>query len=230
MRVIKASSIQAMRIEDLLQVPVARLQRRFRGREARLRVEAPVIVRLDGVGFSRLAGRFEAPRDPRVHEALMHAASVMVERYGILGAHVFSDEINLYMLRDPLPYGGRVEKLCSIMASIAGSEASLSLAIPLYFDGRVVSLLGACEALEYTVFRMRVGLGNYARLLAKTSGLSLPEKIKLPGILALLRSHGMNVGIDWRSTGSFLLRTAEGLTRTTLPDVFLESLREACSR
>ncbi len=218
-----------MDVEELLRVPVARLQERFRSREARLRVEAPVVVRLDGVGFSRLPSFFEAPRDPRVHKTLVKAARILVERYGVEGAHVFSDEINLYMLSDPLPYGGRVEKICSIPASIAAAEASLRLGIPLYFDGRVVSLEHSCEAIAYTLFRMRVGLGNYARQLAAKIGIRIPDHMKLRELLDMLEDKGSGVEVGWRSTGTFLYWRGEkgegrSLVETSKPGEFLEAI------
>jgi hypothetical protein len=218
-----------MGLEAVLGVPVAMLQERFRSREARLRVEAPVVVRLDGVRFSRLSGRFEFPRDPRVHEALVHAARVAVRRYGLPAAHVFSDEINLYMLLEQLPYGGRAEKLGSIPASIAAAEASLRLGIPLYFDGRVVSLEHPCEAGDYALFRMRVGLGNYARLLARKIGVEAGRNARLEELLKALAERGVEVSAGWMSTGTFIYWAGQPgggrmLVETTDPLVFLEAL------
>jgi len=223
-----------VRIDDLLTVPVARLQERFKGREPGVRAEAPLIVRLDGVGFSRLSEFFEAPRDPRVHRALVEAALVIMRRYGLWGVHVFSDELNLYLMKSP-PYAGRITKLCSIPASIAAAEATLRLGIPVYFDGRTVSLSEPCEARDYALFRMRVGLGNYSRLLAGRLGVSIPERMGLRSLLEKLRERGVRVEADWRSTGSFAyrLQTPEGrgeLRVTEDPGEFLDALNSLCSQ
>ncbi len=187
----------------LLEVQVAALEERFRRRESRLLAEAPAVIRLDGVGFSRLAkAGFEAPRDPRVHEALVEAAKTIVRRYGFYAAHVVSDEINIYALRPPLPYSGRVEKLVSITASIAGAEASTRLGVPVYFDSRIIALEDPCEASRYLWYRARVGYGNYAGSLAKALGLRPRPRSKLAELLGELEARGVEVSTDWRGVGT----------------------------
>lgn len=190
----------------LLEVPVAVLEERFRRRESRLLADAPAVIRLDGVGFSRLArAGFKAPRDPRVHEALVEAAKTMVRRYGFYAAHVVSDEINVYALKSPLPYSGRVEKLVSITASIAGAEASVRLGVPVYFDSRVVALEDPCEAAGYLWYRARVGYGNYAGSLAKMLGLRPRPRSKLAELLGELGARGVEVPADWRGVGTVVV-------------------------
>ncbi len=192
--------------ERLLAVNVAALEDRFRQREARLAAEAPAVIRLDGVGFGRLGkAGFQAPRDPRVHAALVEAAKTILRRYGFYAAHVVSDEINIYVMKPPLPYSGRVEKLVSITASIAGAEVSVRLGTPLYFDSRIVPLEDPCEAIKYLWYRARIGYGNYARSLAKTLGVEPRPRSKLAELLGELEALNAAVGTDWRGVGTVVL-------------------------
>ncbi len=156
------TSKKALRIlEYLTRVNPAKLQPYFRDREVASDkvVSGPIAIRLDGVNFGKVLKDFRKPRDIRVHEALIGAGMVLMERFNALIAYVASDEINL-ILKD-VPYSGRVFKLVSVSASVASAHTSLSLGMPLYFDSRVVKLEKIREAVTYLVYRSRVCSNNY---------------------------------------------------------------------
>ena len=153
--------------EELVQVPVAKLDREYKSREKLLeaRVKLPLAIRLDGVGFSKALTGFAEPRDVRVHEAIVEAASEIVKRFSASGAYVASDEINILLLGPSLPYAGRLQKLVSISAALASSSTSLALGRRLFFDARVVPLEGVDDAKRYVLYRARIALNNYVCLL-----------------------------------------------------------------
>jgi len=154
--IVKAASI-------LLRLNPGRLERKFREREIyqTIRVEPPIALRLDGVGWGRrLRGRYDWPRDPRIHRALVRASVELVRELHACCGLVISDELNIVITREP-PYNGRVEKIVSISAGIASATISAALGHSLYLDSRVVKLHTVHDAIEYMLYRMRVGLNNY---------------------------------------------------------------------
>ena len=166
-------------LRELACVNVAELDTVFRGAEVSGGVVgAPLIIRLDGVGFgSRLRG-FAAPRDARVHRALLEAGRRVAEWFNADFAHVVSDEINVYLLR-LTPYAGRYFKLVSIASGIASATVSLLLGTELFFDARVVALENARRAVDYYIYRTRVASGNLLTKLCRgCEELSYGEKLK----------------------------------------------------
>jgi tRNA(His) guanylyltransferase len=102
----------------------------------------PVIVRLDGRAFHRLAHMLglAKPFDVRFSHAMAAVSRCLVADSGLPAefAYTFSDEISLYLTK--LPFSGRVEKIDSVAASFAASALTLSLecAEPIAFDARVI--------------------------------------------------------------------------------------------
>jgi len=187
----------------------ARMEERFREAEASVeeRIEPPLALRLDGVGFSEALSGFRWPRDHRVHEALLAAARLLLERFNASMALVASDEINLVILSEP-PYSGRVEKLVSISAGIASAVVSLRLGRLLFFDSRVVPLSSVTEAGEYMAYRMRVVLNNYVNSLLKALGVRV-ENLRggLADRMRLLEERGVNpLAEPWAALGTCVYR------------------------
>jgi tRNA(His) 5'-end guanylyltransferase len=110
----------------------------------------PVIVRLDGRAFHRLAHMLGLvkPFDVRFSHAMAAVCRSLLADSGLAPefAYTFSDEISLYLPK--LAFSGRVEKIDSVAASFAASALTLSLecAEPIAFDARVIPATP-----EYTV-------------------------------------------------------------------------------
>lgn len=192
-------------LETLLSLNPRVEEERYKGREEAVeeRVEPPIALRLDGVGFGKALRGFRWPRDRRVHEALIEAAEALLDRLGGDAVYVGSDEINLVMLGE-LPYSGRVEKLVSISAGIASAVLSLRLGRPLYFDSRIVPLEGGTDALRYLLYRARVVFNNYVNSMLASRGVRIE---RLEGGLRERLSLLMRLGVDplaepWASMGS----------------------------
>ncbi len=173
----------------------SRLSRIYRARElfSRESVEAPLAVRLDGVGWGRrLRGSFKRPRDARVHRAEARAALHAALELGCDAAYVTSDEVTLFWISRSPPYSGRVEKLVSISSGLLSSRVSLALGVPLHYDARVVKLSGPQDAALYVALRARVGLNNYVSSLYHMLGLgSRGYTPPLGEMIEALRARGL---------------------------------------
>lgn len=124
----------------------------------------PVIVRLDGRAFHRLAHMlgFVKPFDVRFSHAMSAVCRSLVANSGLSPefAYTFSDEISLYITK--LPFSGRVEKIDSVAASFAASALTLALecAEPVAFDSRVIPATPA-YAVGYLVHRQDEAWRNH---------------------------------------------------------------------
>ncbi len=192
-------------MEALLDVNVAMLEDHFKAREASIepRISGLVAVRLDGVGFGKALSGYEEPRDPVVHEALCAACRAIIERYSLLCGYVSSDEINVIVQPQALPYAGRVEKLVSVFSGIASSVASLGLGRRAFFDARVIPLEDFDEARTYVLWRARVCMNNYISKVLHMLGCNVRGGIKerLRAFLEVSSKHRFLVE-PWRILGS----------------------------
>jgi tRNA(His) guanylyltransferase len=124
----------------------------------------PVMVRLDGRAFHRLAHLLglAKPFDVRFSHAMAAVCRCLLADSGLSPAfaYTFSDEISLYFPK--LPFSGRVEKIDSVAASFAASSLTLALecAEPIAFDARVIPVTPE-YAIEYLVNRQDEAWRNH---------------------------------------------------------------------
>lgn len=197
-------------VERLVSLNPGRLEEEYRVRELYrgLRVEPPIALRLDGVGWGRrLRSRYQWPRDERVHRGLARAAVPLLAEYGADLAYVTSDEVSVLWLHG-LPFSGRVEKLDSIAAGLVSANVSLALGLPLFLDSRVVKLYSREDAARYILYRARVGFNNYVSSLYHGLGLGSPRET--PGLHEMLEEllrHGVDpLHQPWAALGSCVAR------------------------
>lgn len=81
----------------------------------------PVVVRVDGVSFSKFTKKMERPFDERFFEAMTYATKKVVEDFNCRIGYTQSDEMSfiLWDEQNVLPYGGRLQKLASRFAAKA---------------------------------------------------------------------------------------------------------------
>jgi tRNA(His) 5'-end guanylyltransferase len=124
----------------------------------------PVIVRLDGRAFHRLAHvlGLAKPFDVRFSHAMAAVCRCFLAGSGFAPefAYTFSDEISLYFKK--LPFSGRVEKIDSVTASFAASALTLALecTTPIAFDARVIPATPE-YTIEYLVNRQDEAWRNH---------------------------------------------------------------------
>jgi tRNA(His) guanylyltransferase len=105
----------------------ARMKRYEAASDALLVPRTPLMVRLDGKGFSKYTKGLEKPMDEKLRLCMEYAAYELVDKVdGCRFAYVQSDEISLvlvdYSSRDSQPwFNYRVSKVLSIAASICTS-------------------------------------------------------------------------------------------------------------
>jgi tRNA(His) guanylyltransferase len=131
----------------------------------------PVVVRLDGKGFSRLTRRLklEKPFDRWFLDMMANTMlSVASQVEGCVIGYTQSDEISLVLLNnqslDAQPYfGNRVQKIASITASMATARFNRGLArlfgdaadAEAYFDSRVFTVPDPVEAMNALIWRQQ---------------------------------------------------------------------------
>ena len=181
----------------------------------------PLFVRLDGRAFHRLARVLDLARpfDERFGAAMASVARRLVADAGAspVFAYTFSDEISCFFTE--LPFGGRVEKLDSVLAAFAASALTieLDLAEPVAFDARVVFVAPA-SAHAYLAGRQaeawRNHINAYAQALLIADGLSSRQAaarlrgLASPALHELAHQHGINLGETpaWQRRGTLVYR------------------------
>lgn len=103
-----------------------------------LRVRAPFFIRADGRGFRKLLKDADKPYDLDFARTMVKAARYLMEEVGPSPrlAYLFSDEASLLYLDEP--FGGRLEKLISVIPSVLSGRISLSLGRAVGLDGRAI--------------------------------------------------------------------------------------------
>jgi len=161
----------------------------------RMPEDLPLIVRVDGWKFHSLAKKIalKKPYDERLVRCMVKAAKEPFNLgFPVLLAYTFSDEIS-FLIRPPLPFKGRVEKLVSVFSSVVASSFSAALRemeveATTGFDGRVI-VVRRGEIADYLAWRQaeawRNCINSYAQYALISKGMS-PRKAskKLRGLRA----------------------------------------------
>lgn len=94
--------------------------------EMSLPANQPYIVRLDGVAFRNYTVGMQKPFDSRLTRAILLTTRDLLERCSARMAFCQSDEISLLFPPESTPlqiiYAGRVQKIVSVMASLAAAR------------------------------------------------------------------------------------------------------------
>lgn len=143
----------------------------------------PIIIRVDGKGFSNLTRRIEKPYCPTMlglMAATMHDTIVQMD--GAVFGYQQSDEISFILRNDQSIntdpwYGNRVQKLSSITASLVTLNFNKCLSKlneppnligNALFDARVFAVPNESEAINNLIFRQQDCIRNAVQCTAKT--------------------------------------------------------------
>lgn len=135
----------------------------------------PVIVRIDGKGFSKYTKIIKAkkPFDEALSQAMVLTTMRVADNIeGCVFAYTQSDEASFIILNDQsqesVPwFGNRVQKIASITASMATAHFNNGLGggVPVaYFDARVFAVPTIVEAANYLVWRQQDATRNSIQL------------------------------------------------------------------
>ena len=198
-------------MDRMMETPGDRMKRRETdsGRSGCVDMRAPVIIRLDGCRFHTWVkkARLRRPFDRRMIDAMQTAALALCnETQSSVMAYVQSDEISLVLRNDQSErseawFGDRMQKLCSISASICSvalngrvAELTDGEAPPAYFDSRVMCMPNKEEVFSCILWRQRDCVRNSISGLAQASfsqkeldGMSSDDRLRM---LA-------GKGVDW---------------------------------
>ena len=205
----------------------------------------PVIVRLDGRAFHRLAHMLglAKPFDGRFSHAMGAVCRSLVADSGLSPefAYTFSDEISLYLPK--LPFSGRVEKIDSVAASFAASALTLALecAEPIAFDARTIPATPD-YCVEYLVNRQdeawRNHLNGYCQQALIADGMKPRQAAaQLKGMPAnelhdLMHARGVNLAKTpaWQRRGVLVYKkTAEKVGFNPITQEKVKAIRSSVS-
>jgi tRNA(His) guanylyltransferase len=125
----------------------------------------PVVVRIDGRSFSKFTKGMRRPYDSSMSDCMIATTKTLVEDTHARIGYTQSDEISLVFLAgegSQLPFGGKIHKLTSVLASLAGSAFMYALyrrmmdpklsQMP-HFDARVFQVPSKEEATNALLWR-----------------------------------------------------------------------------
>lgn len=182
----------------------------------------PMMARIDGHKFSKWTRGFEKPFESRVHLAMCETTKDLVNNFHAITGYTQSDEITLVFplnsvgedgnLISNYIFGGKVVKICSILASYATvrfnfhmlmifeNETDLGLLqkikkMTAHFDARVFNLPNTNEILNNILWRssfdcVRNSVSNLAHC-------HFPQKEILKIGTQSLKKKLLEKGIDW---------------------------------
>ncbi|KAH7396535.1 tRNAHis guanylyltransferase-domain-containing protein [Phaeosphaeria sp. MPI-PUGE-AT-0046c] len=143
--------------------------------ETTLPTNVPVILRLDGHGFSRFTSHFNRPFDQRIHDAMISTSTDLLNFFPqATVAYTQSDEITLIFPSGVQVFSDRLQKLSSLAASFCSVHFNKHLAFALtaqpepaikesankvlgtaHFDARFFGVPSTKEALNCLLWRCR---------------------------------------------------------------------------
>lgn len=189
-----------------------RMKRYESAAESRLMPFLPILVRLDGRGFSKFTKGLARPYDERMSQLMIDTAKhVLRETQAIIG-YTQSDEISLVLdSTSDMMFDGRIQKLSSVCAAICTQifNEKLGEAIPEkkgtrpVFDCRVWNVPNKTEAANALLWRERDATKNSLQMAA--------HALFTPAMM-----HGMNgsdlhqmlhlKGVNWDKYPTFFKR------------------------
>jgi len=187
----------------------------------RIRGTKFIAIRCDGRCFHELTERlgFSKPYDLMFARIMVYTViSVMSAwRDTIRIGYTFSDEIN-YILKEPFPFSGRLEKLISLIASTTGSAFTNALMRYLgktslvQFDARIIWLSDLNDVVDYLYSRQREAWRNFINsvsyyMLIKKGIAPKDVEAMLRGMSALKRINLLaKYGVDIHSFPTWMMR------------------------
>ncbi|MEM2637600.1 MAG: tRNA(His) guanylyltransferase Thg1 family protein [Candidatus Korarchaeota archaeon] len=190
----------------------------------------PFFVRLDGDNFSRICDKLHAeePFDERIARAIVNAV-LSLPKVGFVPhmGYLASDEINLLFYKG-VPYGGRIEKILSVLSGYISSEVALNfleyfgIRTGVSFDARVL-LIPKSEMTRYIISRQKTLWNNclvsYAVTVLKKKGFNAAEiSERMKGLSQselheiILKEGKLNPSTlpNWQKNGILIMRDSKG--------------------
>lgn len=144
--------------------------------------QLPVYARIDGRGFSRLTKGLQRPYDEQFSKVMQATTKKLVDTTNSKIGYTQSDEISLvWQVENPegeMFFGGKVQKMCSVLAALTTSIFMLELSkseklhnlinkLP-HFDCRVFQLPSETEAANTFLWREKDATKNAVSMAARS--------------------------------------------------------------
>lgn len=147
--------------------------------ETLLNIVEPIVMRIDGKRFSKYTKHLEKPFDERLFNIFVKTVGDVANIIKADVAYYQSDEISFVFLpkegKTNIEFGGRVQKLCSVYASIFTSHFiynmseynrsengnGMKVSETPYFDARVFNVDNISEAANSILWRIKDCQKNY---------------------------------------------------------------------
>jgi tRNA(His) 5'-end guanylyltransferase len=187
----------------------------------RLTEGLPICVRIDGRAFHTFTAGLPRPYDPRLAALMVSTTRRLVEETNARVGYTQSDEISLVLMQDSgesTPYfGGRVQKMVSMLAAVATSHFNRELPkylpekvdlLPL-FDARVWNVPNEVEASNVLLWRELDAYKNGVASLARCHFSDTDLNNKGRGdMLQMLADKGVDITVYDRHLlgGTFVAR------------------------
>jgi tRNA(His) 5'-end guanylyltransferase len=195
-----------------------------------LMARLPILIRLDGKAFHSFTRGLARPYDSRLSDLMVDTTKFLVEQSNALIGYTQSDEISLCIYTDgpnsEVFLGGKIHKLCSVLASMAAAyfNQHLPAAIPekagklAYFDNRVWNVPNLEEAANVFVWRELDATKNAISMVAQAyfSHSALQNKHAGEMQEMLWSEHGINFN-DYPSSfkrGTYVRRVTKDIAFT----------------
>lgn len=188
----------------------------------------PVVIRLDGRAFHTFTKGIEKPYEARMSNAMKETTKYLIENTQANVGYTQSDEITLAFKNDkvevPFMYSGRVQKLCSIVASMATAKFNQVIAqtmperanmLPV-FDARVFQYPNLDLCSQTFMWREEDATRNSLSMAAQTYYSSK----ELYGA-GFSKKHDMlhAKGINWNNYPAFFKRGSYFAKRTVMKEL-----------
>jgi tRNA(His) 5'-end guanylyltransferase len=193
----------------------------------------PALVRLDGRAFHTFTRGLARPFDERLSRAMIETTKFLVQETHASIGYCQSDEISLaFPNGDPakaMLFDGRVQKLCSILASLASAKFNQLIAANIpekahllpVFDARVWSLPNLDVAAEHFIWREADATRNSLTMAAHAH-----YSHKALHKAGFAKKHDLlhAKGINWNAYPAFFKRGAYVRRETELRELGTEEL------
>lgn len=173
----------------------------------------PIMIRLDGKGFSKWTKGLKRPYDPALSAIMVETTKYLTEYFGACCSFTQSDEISLVLYSDDFNkevyYNGKFQKLASVTASVATAYFNnQSLLIwhdkPLaFFDSRVWTVPTLTEASNAFLWREQDATKNSISMAARHY-YSHKELMNKNG--SEMQEMLFKKGVNWNDYPSFFKR------------------------
>ena len=188
--------------------------------------EKYTVARLDGRSFTRLSKQLTRPFDEHFSDAMKAAAIVLLEDFHPMLVYVSSDEITVVFDKQFNLFGGRSDKLVSVLAGKASSAFSISLHefypaivhdVLSSFDCRIWQVDTGIEWMENLIVRQHGSIKNSVSMLAYAH---LPKKSLVGVSHQDRRSRLIDIGVNWQDEkphdkwGTFIFKKQQVVAMT----------------